>query len=307
MFEEARGRNQLTFIDDPLTRKGCQLWLNRVLAFYGDDGGVDVEVIEDEVVLNEKTAEYLYSDFTPLEIKYVPGSRPLLEKVVAQNTTDEMTDRQKAMALMVRCRDNRDMGLANASLFWGGSEEELLKRGAIMCNEISRVYVCLCQVVGIPARFHCSHITGHMMAEVHTEGKWGWVDPMKGLAAVMDDDSPASAWELRQDPTLFERQPKEFWDRCRPGPAPLDQVKPRSLAFVMAKLADCYFNPREAMAIGNYFAWDNDKYTFPWFNGPVDPQGRKDAQRQEMLNRKALGWPDYYFNQDLFEGELKTR
>ena len=79
MFEQQRGRRQAQLIDDPLTRKGCQLWLERVLGFYGEDGGVDVEIIDGQVILNEKTVDYLYGDFTPTEIKYVPGSRPVLE------------------------------------------------------------------------------------------------------------------------------------------------------------------------------------------------------------------------------------
>ena len=113
MFEHALGANQAALIDDPLTRKGFELWYRRVLRFCGATGGVDVEVIANELILNDKTAEYIYSGFTTDEIRYVPGSRPMLEAVVAGTVTQGMRNREKAVALMRRCRDNRDQGLAS--------------------------------------------------------------------------------------------------------------------------------------------------------------------------------------------------
>jgi len=309
MFERQRGRNQAALIDDPLTRKGCQLWLERVLAFYGEGGGVDVEVIDDQIILNARTVEYIYSEFTPLELRYEPTSRPMLEAVVAEHVREGFSDREKALALMRRVRDNQDAGLARPGLFYGGDEEDLLKRGAIMCNEVSRLFVCLCQIAGLPARLHCSHISGHMMTEVYTDGKWGWIDPMKGIAPVNDADEPASAWELLCDPGLFERQPRRVWDDCRPPHVRFgtEQRDSRNVAYEMARNRDCYFHPREAMAIGNYFVWEHHRYTYPWRIEPADPQRLQRARIEEARNRKALGWPDHYFEPYLFDEELKTR
>ena len=309
MFEAFMGRNQTKLMDDPLTRRGCELWLERVLGFYGEDGGVDVEVIDGQLALTPKTVEHLYSDFTPTRMHYVPGSRPMLETVVREHVTDGMSDREKALALMRRVRDNQDTGLANPGLFCGGDEEDLLKRGALMCNEVSRLYVCLCQIAGLPARLHCSHLSGHMMTEVQTDGQWGWIDPMKGMAPINDRDEPASAWDLLQDPALFERQPREMWQDCRPPHITLgtEQRDPRNIAREMARGRDCYFHPREAMALGNYFVWDHAKYTYPWRIEPADPTRLERARHLEMLNRKAAGWPDHYYNSYLFDEELKTR
>lgn len=309
MFEDKMGRNQMKLIDDPLTRKGCELWLQRVLSYYGEEGGVDVEIIEGQLILNEKTADYIYSEFTPGVTEYVPGSRPLLEKVVNETLPGSMTEREKALALMRRVRDNRDCGLARPNLFHGGSEEELLKRGALMCNEVSRLFVCLCQIAGMPARVHCAHITGHMMAEVQTDGKWGWIDPMKGVAPVNDNGEPAGAWELHLDPSLFERQPQSVWDDIRPPFTYFgkDEKAPMELMLVMARNRDCYFHPKEANAIGNYFVWEYGNYTFPWTINGVDPARRLEVKRLEILNRKALGWPDYAFNPDLFDDTLGPR
>jgi len=309
MFEDARGRDQMKLIDDPLIREGCRLWLDRVLAFYGPDGGVDVEVIDDEIILNEKSVEYLYSDFTPMEIKYVPGSRPMLEAIVKEHVTDGMSDRCKALALMRRVRDNRDAGLARPGLFVGGCEEELLKRGALRCNEVARLYACLCQIAGLPARLHCAHISGHMMNEVYIDGKWAWLDPMKGIAPVNDRDEPASAWELLRDPKLFERQPKEVWDDVRPPAATFgaDHRDARNVNYQMLRNRDCYFNPREAMALGNYFVWEMGRYTFPWRIEPADPEALDEAKHASMLNRQELGWPAFYFNPYLLDERLKPR
>jgi len=309
MFDNQRGFKQHLLIDDPLVREGCELWLERVLAFYGEDGGVDVEVIADEVILNEKSVDYLYSDFTPMQMQYEPGSRPMLEAIVAEHVKDDMPDRRKALALMRRVRDNRDHGLARPGLFVGGDEEEMLKRGALRCNEVARLFACLCQIAGIPARLHCSHISGHMMNEVFTDGKWGWIDPMKGIAPVNDKDEPASAWELLQDPTLFERQPKSVWDDVRPPNATFgtDERDIRNVNFQMLRNRDCYFNPREAMALGNYFVWDKHRYTFPWRIDPADPDKLQRSVHKAMLNRRRLGWPDHYFNPNLIDEELTWR
>ena len=306
MFEQFMGRNQHEIFEDPGTRRGCQLWLERVLAYYGDEtGGVDIEIIDGQLGLCKKTAEYIYSDFTPTEIQYVRGSRPLLEKVVADNVADGMSDREKALALMRRCRDNQDRGLARPGLFSGGTEEELLKRGAIMCNEISRVFVCLCQIAGLPARVHCAHISGHMMSEVLVDGKWWWIDSMKGMAPVDEDDEPVSAWDLHNAPTLHERQPQSYWDDVRPPSITFgtEQRDPRNLAYQMCRNRDCYFHPKEANAVGNYFVWEHDQYTYPWIIDGVDPDTEQRARHEAARNKRALGWPDYYFNEKLWEPE----
>lgn len=314
MFEDVMGRKQADVFDDPDTRRACELWRDKVIHAYGETGetectgGVDVEIIDTQLGLCEKTAEYCYTEFTPLDIQYQPGSRPLLEKVVNEVVDPDMGEREKALALMRRCRDNRHHGLASPGLFYGGSEEDLLRRGARMCNEISRVYVCLCQIAGLPARVHSSHISGHMMSEVYTDGKWGWIDSMKGLAPVLDDDRPAGAWELYQDPHLFERQTPDFWDDVRPSATDPDEAD-RYAACQMARNRDCYFHPKEAMALGNYFVWEKDKYTFPWSreNAVAHPRRHRAVVREMARLKKKMGWPDFYFNQDLFHEELKTR
>lgn len=307
MFENAMGRRQGELAKHPLTKKGVDLWLERLLGWYGETG-VDIEIVDGQVLLTDETADYLYGDFTEMESRYVPGLRPFLEEHLAAHVAADLDARETALAINRLCRDNRDFGLKGKSGFDGGTEEELIKRGASMCNELSRLFCCLCQIAGLPARYVGHHISGHATQEVYVDGRWWWMDVQKGLYAVDDSDHPMSAWEILQDPTVFERQPLAMWDNCRPlGPFSTDGRDETQRAFLMAKCRDCYFNPLEAVCIGNYSVWDHGRYTYPWHAVAADPERLKRARRNEALNRKALGWPDYYHNHLLFDQPFKHR
>ena len=73
------------------------------------------------------------------------------------------------------------------------------------------------------------------------------------------------------------------------------------------KFRDCVFNPREATSLGNYFVWEHAHYTYPWSIDSAQPVRQKRTVHREYLNRKAMGWPDYYFNPLLFNEALKAR
>jgi CubicO group peptidase (beta-lactamase class C family) len=323
MFENLMGRRQGELAPDPLTRRGCDLWLDRVLGWYGEDGGVDVEIIDGQLLLTPQTAAYLYSSFTDLHTEYKAGTRPFLERHLADHVTHATgktalpaapgasagpTERERALAIMRLVRDTRDFGLKGRSGFDGGTEEELIKRGASMCNELSRLFCCLCQIAGLGARFVGHHISGHATVEVRVDGRWWWMDPQKGLYVVDAEDRPMSAWEILQDPTIFERQPLSMWEDCRPlGPISKDGRDEVQRAYFMAKCRDCYFNPREAVCIGNYYVWEHARYTYPWRNEAADPARLARARREEALNRAALNWPLYYHNHLLFNEPFKHR
>jgi hypothetical protein len=105
------GRRQGESFSDPRTRLGCKLWLERVLGYYGEKGGVDIEIIDGQLGICAGTVGFLYDGFTPLRTRYVPGSRPVLERIVADTLSKGMSDRKKVLALMRRCRDARDHGI----------------------------------------------------------------------------------------------------------------------------------------------------------------------------------------------------
>jgi len=308
MFEDTMGRRQGLLATHPLTRKGVELWLERVLGWYGEDGGVDIEIIDGQLLLTEETADYIYSDFTEMTSRYIPGSRPFLEARLTAHVANDLGERETALAIMRLVRDTRDCGLKGTVAFDGGTEEELIKRGASMCNELSRVFACLCQIAGLPARFVGHHISGHATVEVCVEERWWWMDPQKGLYVVDENDAPMSAWDILQDQTIFERQPLSMWEECRPlGPFSTDGRDEVQRAHFMAKCRDCYFNALEAVCIGNYAVWDHACYTYPWRNEAADADRLARARRDEALNRKALAWPDYYHNHLLFDEPLKHR
>lgn len=316
MFEQYLGRNQCKGFKDPLTRRACDFWLQRVLGWYGGDEDprqVDVAIIDNQLPLTAETADYIYSEFTPAVAPvYERGSRPLLEGIVDSLVTPQMSDREKALVLMRRCNTNWQFSqLPDHQYFNGGTEEELVKRGAIMCNEISRVFAVLAQVAGLPSRIYSSHITGHMMNEVYVDGKWWWIDVMFGFYYFLDDGTPASAWDLLCDPGLFDRQKKstfDDWNHYRM--APFHEAHPRSrelnLAYRNARYRDCYFNAKEAAAIGNYGLPDFTRMTFPWRCNSADP-AREAAARHELAQiTRDLGWPMWFWDFKLFDEELKT-
>ncbi len=305
MFEECMGREQAQTSNDPHIKRGIELWLKRVDLFYQEfGGGVDVEVIDDMLLLTENSVDYLYHDFTALNRTYVPGSRPELEKVLSQIIHKDMSCFEKVLAIMRRVRDNQDHGLASPRIFYGGSEEDLLKRGAVMCNEVSRLCACLCQIAGIPARLFCSHISGHMMNEVYVDGKWIFLDAMKGLLPLGSDGHGLSAWEIHLHPDLLCRQEQAVFTELRTPEKPLctDDSDECLLekSFILCRTRDCYFHKREAIAIGNYYVADYDSYTYPWAASRPPTDALLSNVREEHLNRQAMGWPDHYFNKDLF-------
>jgi hypothetical protein len=58
------------------------------------------------------------------------------------------------------------------------------------------------------------------------------------------------------------------------------------------------------MALGNYFVWDHAKYNYNWHIDGADPLREREARRELALVMKKLGWPDHYFNVQLFDEEL---
>ena len=183
-----------------------------------------------------------------------------------------------------------------------------MKRGAIDCGEISRLFACLCQIAGLPCRLLSAPITGHMTNEVKVDGQWWWMDVENGLAPVDGQDAPVSAWRLAQDSSLFDRQPKSVIADCRPTSRLFgkDERHPRNVAYCIYWVR-CCFHPREARAVGNYYVWEHGKYTYPWYIHQEEQGSYAEATREEHLNRKAAGWPDYYFDSYLLSQDLKTR
>jgi hypothetical protein len=295
MFERERGFRQHLLTSDRETRAGIRFWLERVRSAYGPEPCVDMQVIEDQVLLNERSVRYLYGPYTPAKTVYRRGSRPFLEQILAAVVRPGMGEAKRFHAILRLCRDNRDRA-DPAIRFFGGNEEELIKRGASMCNEISRVFVVLCQMAGLPARLVSTHITGHMMAEARIGRDWAWCDPQKGLYLIRDDGRYASTWDLKRDPGILDRQQPALWRECRPTPPREDPAfAALHRAHYQAYVRDCCFHPREAVALGNYLIADHARYAYPWHTTVADQRRLEAARTAETTLRMRLGFPTCYF------------
>jgi len=223
-------------------------------------GSVDHAFFDQGVALQPATAECLYSDFTPLEQPFTPGSRPFLEKLAAAVTDGLGTDRDKAVALMEwtwRMRANYSHPAGEP--FHGGSEEEVVRKGSDMCNEMARVLIVMAQIAGLPSRY-VGHMTpldfdnpatgsGHGVCEIRVDGAWAYFD-VRGRCFEKADGSLASAWDVVTDPDLLDRQS--------------DAIKAHMDPRGSLERAKHLYAPGAAHIIVNYLAADHAKYDYSW-------------------------------------------
>ena len=152
--------------------------LRHMQAAFGDN--VEYERLKKQVLFCPETEEYLYQ--TPQPVKYRRGMRPTLDAIVDEVIAGCETERQKVLAILAYIRDlrlkyrkfGRDID------FYGGTEEEQIKKGERMCERVARLMTALCEIAGLPGRiiFHVS--TGHVTNEIFVEGGWAYFDPRYG-------------------------------------------------------------------------------------------------------------------------------
>lgn len=135
--------------------------------------------------LTPETHDYIYSEFTPLEVSYTPGLLPSFEALVAEIVKPGMSETEKAIALLKQGASRvKHPSMPPCGRYVPGDrnldDEALLASGAGWCNEQARVYIRLCQVAGIPARFvhvfYSDHKTGHCVTEFYADGRWCMAD-----------------------------------------------------------------------------------------------------------------------------------
>ena len=93
-------------------------------------------------------------------------------------------------------------------LFYGGTEEELIKKGEQLCECLARLMVALCEIIDIPGRIITHIAGGHLTCEVFLENKWSYFDPRTGIFYVLPNGQIASAIELLLQPEIMDRQPE---------------------------------------------------------------------------------------------------
>ena len=187
-------------------------------------GTVDYVLHDEQVALTPETERYFYSAEGVHLPDYQQGSRPFLEEVAQRATRGCNSDRSKALAL-VRLIGNPDTSPYRDAAYHdmygpnyherplGGSEEQVLRKGWHMCNEITRALVFLCQIARLPARTvflftdPLTLVDGHAVTEIFFDGKWNMVENNLGVMFLTQDGYFASVVELRDDAMIVNSRP----------------------------------------------------------------------------------------------------
>ena len=151
--------------------------------YYGGPcAGIDRYQANHFVWYTPETATFLYTDYTPTQVNYKPGTLPGYEAVAKKYTAGCKTETEKALALLKRAMPEacRHPGMpplgpptrADRNL----DDEALLASGSGWCNEQARVFIRLCQVSGIQARMIHLYGQNHTIAEFHADGQWAQAD-----------------------------------------------------------------------------------------------------------------------------------
>ena len=135
---------------------------------YAWGANVEFQRLHSQVLLCDETRERLYGGDEP-KLRYVRGSRPALDKIGDEICQGLQTEREKVLAILCYIRDMHKK-VGGADYFYGGTEEELIKKSEWFCERVARVMVALCETQGIVGRivFHIG--AGHLTNEIYLEG-----------------------------------------------------------------------------------------------------------------------------------------
>ncbi len=279
-------------IDDPVKRAAYLMdMLNSEMVY--PPGTADWDQKDRQVLLNEETVDYLYTAFTPLTLSYIPGSRPVLERIVNRIIKPGMTERERVLAIIKYChhdfRDEWPSVLPKDVMVLNASEEELLKLNGGQCEDRSRLLCCLCQVAGIPARFLASYIrylpeenyrtaSGHALVEIYLEGGWAFFDSLRDWWCYRDDGRVASFWDYIVNPDIIKNHAdtNPVFENC--------DVKPD----VWTWFHDTFLNPASVLSITNYSASDYWRYDWKWKLSGKDAEDFQRRQKIKKENRRKL-------------------
>ncbi|MBO8183699.1 MAG: hypothetical protein H0Z28_13085 [Archaeoglobus sp.] len=225
---------------------------------------VDMVLMKNMILLCEETKEFLYKEYTPLEVLYERGSRPKLEEYVESAivaTPQSSADKIKSICKFVselQWKVAREIHL-------GGTEEQIIERGSEWCTELARVACMLYQIAGFPARIvYLADVeraySGHAIVEIYWKSLCAWcaVDQSSNVVYLYPNGKPASVWDLMHNPKLIHRYSDES----------LPYVTPSQF--------------RKA-AISNYFVWEWEKYSYQIT--------KINEYYRSILEMSEKGWP----------------
>lgn len=182
------------------------------------DGHVEWQRLHKQILFCPETEAYLYA--APQPVKYVPGSRPVLEAEVKKAVEGCGTDREKVLKLLEFCRDlylyrgkgpiwsQTHPGRASANYdFYGGSEEVLIDKGENLCECMGRLMVALCEILGFPGRIIMHVVPGHITCEIYVENGWVYMDPRCGMFYVDEENRFLSMRQILARREYLHNQP----------------------------------------------------------------------------------------------------
>ena len=252
-IQKYMGLNIAEAVDNPDKKElYIHIW-NQLRVNYNDN--VDWEMMRKQILLCEETKDYLYQK--PGPVKYIKGTRPYLEKIVYDVTKDCKTDRERVLNLLVFCRDlykRHETGKCEI-LFYGGTEEELIKKGENLCECMGRLMVSLCEIIGLPGRVVFHFVDGHIVCEIYFEDKWAYFDPRAGLFYLDENDKFLSVYEIMADRSVIKKQK--------------DWVKEYVTDFWTYEYrTECNYNilmhPNAMQCFADYSLMDADEYHYEW-------------------------------------------
>jgi len=221
------------------------------------DSGVDFQLRNNCSLLCPQTADFLYSQFTPETACYKRGSRPVLEKIVKRLIRNLKTERERALILMRFCRDlykkYPDRNNHDADYIFGGTEEQLIEKGEELCECLGRLFVALCEIAGIPARYVIHISGGHIVAEAYVESKWAYIDPRCGVYFLKPDGQFASTWDIWNDPNIIYQQS---------ATVKADISERWTWEERAWKCKNIFFAPQEITGLANYSLNDSSRYKY---------------------------------------------
>ena len=233
------------------------------------DGSVVKNLFKEMIKLEQSSADYLYSTYTDMSKRYKPGSRPFLENIIAGLKAQKESETvDNIVSYCANIVNNCDTDTED--MIFGGTEEEIIKRGTYWCTDIARVACIMFQIAGLPSRMLTTANTkfaycGHEVTEVYYNNKWGVVDVNADMA-YRRDGIPVSAWEIQNDYNLVN---EAFYKK---------HPEAEKEGYLLYPPGEQYVS----VGITNYYVDENEKYNYK--TSMVNDYCR------EILKRSAENW-----------------
>jgi transglutaminase-like putative cysteine protease len=248
---------------------------------FGDN--VEFERLAYQTLLCSQTVDYLYAK--PEPVSYVRGTRPILDKVVDEVCAGCNTDREKALALLSFIRDLR-LKVDGRDYFYGGTEEELIKKGERYCERVARLMVALCEIAGMPGRIIFHLTTGHLTNEIYLEDGWAYFDPRFGMFCVDENNHLMSVNDIINCPSMIYNQPQWVYDYYSPE---------YGMEYKLKRNYDRYLCKKEVQLYGDYSLCHADRYHFNWMPSIIYP-----VKKRDDAHRKYQAAIENYYSSDQY-------